>query len=163
MGRLHRIARRRGPRPTFRMTTHCCNQTVDLLRESTQLGLEGIVYFVGLTNGETTVAVSAVMPEAETTPTSFDVSAIELGEIIRTASLSGLQVVGQLHTHPTVAYHSGGDLQGMHIRYPGFVSIVVPDYGARLPSLKHAHTLIWTNGGFQEISGSIELIDEFRP
>jgi proteasome lid subunit RPN8/RPN11 len=45
-----------------------------------------------------------------------------------------LQVVAQVHTHPVDAFHSDGDEDGANIRYPGFYSIVLPDYGARLPS-----------------------------
>ena len=62
---------------------------------------------------------------------------------------AGLQVVGQLHTHPGEAHHSAGDLEGMRIRYPGYFSIVVPDYGSQLPSFKHAHILMWTPDGFR--------------
>lgn len=157
------MAWRRRPKLSIRMTTHCRNQTADLLRESAQLGTEGIVYFVGLTDGKATVAMSAVLPEADTSPTSFDVSPKELSKIIRSASLAGLQVVGQLHTHPKSAYHSEGDLLGMRIRHPGYFSIVVPDYGTRLPSLKHSHSLMWTDDGFKEIGRSIKFMDELRP
>ena len=40
-----------------RMTTHCCDQTTKCLQTSVQRGHEGIVYFVGLTNGATTMVL----------------------------------------------------------------------------------------------------------
>ena len=141
------------------MTTHCCDQTTKYLRTSTQRGHEGIVYYVGVTNGTTTVALYAMPPEVDSTSRSVDVSARELGKIIRSASDAGLQVVGQLHTHPAGAYHSDGDLLGMRIRYPGYFSIVVPDYGARLPSFRHSDTVMWTTDGFQEINAAVKLVD----
>ena len=100
------------PRFTVVMTAQCRDQLTEQLRESVQKGYEGIVYFVGLTTGVTTLALSAMSPKVSATPGSVDVSAPELGKISRFASLSGLQVVGQLHTHPRGAHHSDGDLCG---------------------------------------------------
>ena len=154
---------RRTPQPlpsfTVVMTTQCRDQLTEQLRGSVQQGHEGIVYFVGLTTESTTLALSAMIPKVSATPGSVDVSAPELGKVIRFAALSGLQVVGQLHTHPCGAYHSDGDLEGMRIRYPGYCSIVVPNYGAQLPSFQGAHTLMWTGEGFREVEQPIKLFD----
>jgi proteasome lid subunit RPN8/RPN11 len=57
-----------------------------------------------------------------------------------------LQVVGQIHSHPQDAYHSDGDVEGARIRYPGYVSIVLPNYGGLLPSLRGAAVYIWSSG-----------------
>ena len=160
---LRQRPRRSRSRFTVRMTTHCCDQTTEFLRESAQRRHEGIVYFVGLTNGTTATALYAMLPETDSTPRSVDVSARELGKIIRSASEVGLQVVGQLHTHPRAAYHSDGDEVGMRIRYPGYFSIVVPDYGTRLPSFRQSHTLMWTTDGFQEIDTPVKLVDVLGP
>ena len=108
------------------MTAQCRDQLTEQLLRSVRKGHEGIVYFIGLTTGCTTLALSASAPEVAATPGSVDVSAAELGKVIRFANMSELQVVGQLHTHPGGAYHSDGDLAGMRIRYPGYCSIVVP-------------------------------------
>ena len=47
----------------------------------------------------------------------------------------------------------------MKIRHPGYFSIVVPDYGAELPSFGDAHILMWTPEGFQEVKKPITLFD----
>lgn len=161
-----RLTRRlRRPRPPLRplvvvMTARCRDVVAAALHTSLKAGHEGVVYFLGLTTGTTALAVSAVIPDATTTPGSFDVDKPELGKIIRAASLAGLQVVGQIHTHPRHAYHSAGDIEGMRIRYPGYFSIVVPDYGAHLPSLKQSHALMWTNDGFRETDGPVRVFEE---
>ena len=149
------------PLPSFTvvMTTQCRDQLTEQLRGSVQQGHEGMVYFVGLTTESTTLALSAMIPKVSATPGSVDVSPLELGKVIRFAALSGLQVVGQLHTHPCGAYHSDGDLAGMRIRYPGYCSIVVPNYGAQLPSFQDAHTLMWTPKGFREVEEPISFFD----
>ncbi len=141
------------------MTTQCRDQLTKKLRGSVRRGHEGIVYFVGLTTGSTSLALSAMAPKADATAGSVDVSAFELGKVIRYAAIAELQVVGQLHTHPCGAYHSEGDLAGMKIRYPGYFSIVVPNYGAELPSLGDAHTLMWTAEGFLEVEKPITFFD----
>lgn len=149
------------PRLAAVMTTQCRDQLTEELRRSLRRGHEGMVYFVGLTTGKMTLAVSAVLPEAVTTHGSVDVGAAEIGKIVRGAASAGLQVVGQLHTHPGDAYHSDGDLAGMRIRYPGYVSLVVPEHGARLPSLDQAHVLMWTADGFRELE-TVGLYDGSR-
>ena len=141
------------------MTTQCRDQISEQLRGSVRRGHEGIVYFVGLTTGSTTLALSAMAPEADATAGSVDVSAVELGKVIRFAAMSELQVAGQLHTHPCGAHHSDGDLTEMKIRHPGYFSIVVPNYGAQLPSFKDTHTLMWTAKGFREIEKPITFFD----
>ena len=144
------------------MTTQCRNQITEKLRGSVRRGHEGMVYFVGLTTGSTSLALSAMAPEADATSGSVDVSAVELGKVIRLAAMAELQVVGQLHTHPRGAYHSDGDLAGMKIRHPGYFSIVVPRYGAELPSFRDAHTLMWTPEGFREVEKPIAFFDGLR-
>ena len=99
-GRARRSPRSPRRRLTVVLSTQCLDQLALLLRDSLERGHEGIVYFVGLTTGTTTLALSAMRPQAAATPESVDVAALELGKIIREAALAGLQVVGQLHTHP---------------------------------------------------------------
>jgi proteasome lid subunit RPN8/RPN11 len=99
---------------------------------------EGIVYLLGQTDGFTSVVVSVFRPNARTTKGSFRVEVTAMRHVVEAASANGLQVVGQLHTHPGHAFHSDGDEEGAHIRFNGFVSIVLPDYGTRLPGFDGA-------------------------
>ena len=147
------------PRFTVVITTQCRQQLTEQLRGSARRGHEGIVYLVGLTTGSTTLALSAMAPETAATAGSVDVSVVELGKVIRFAATSELQVVGQLHTHPCCPYHSDGDFEGMRIRYPGYCSIVIPNYGAQLPSFKDVHTLMWTPEGFRGIERPITFFN----
>ncbi|HNP37743.1 MAG TPA: Mov34/MPN/PAD-1 family protein [Woeseiaceae bacterium] len=114
---------------------------------------EGIAYLLGQTDGTTTIVVAAIRPEATTTRGSFSVSAVAMAQVVRTATKAGLQVVGQVHTHPGEAYHSDGDVEGARIVYRGFVSIVLPDYGRWLPALDGAACYIFRgDAGFVEIA-----------
>ena len=149
------------PSPTLAvvLTTQCSGRLVEQLSWEIHRGHEGVIYFIGLTTGTTTVALAGVLPQVISTPGSFDVPAAEMRKIVRAATESGLQLVGQLHTHPGEAYHSDGDLAGMTNRYPGYFSIVVPEYGVYLPSFQQAHTLMWTSSGFQEVEIPIKLFN----
>jgi proteasome lid subunit RPN8/RPN11 len=118
-------------------------------------GHEGIAYLLGQSDGTTTVAVAAIRPEATTTRGSFAVGSPAVAKVVRAAVEAGLQLVGQVHTHPGEAYHSDGDIDGARIAYTGFVSIVVPDYGRNLPSLDGAVAyMVRGNIGFVPIDAS---------
>src|SRR5437764_899322 len=116
-----------------------------LMTRSCQLGIdrcldqwrswkhEGICFLFGNTDGKTATCILAVRPNAQTTPGSFHVSASEMAKLVSIATDLRLQIVGQVHTHPMKAAHSDGDEDGANIRFEGFISIVVPNYGAALP------------------------------
>ena len=143
------------------MTAQCRDRLAEQLRCNTQRGHEGIIYFLGLTTGTTSLALLAIRPRSTTTPGSVDVTAIDIGRVVGLAAETELQVVGQLHTHPGrgPALHSRGDLHGMRIRHPGYFSIVVPEYGADLPSFEDSDTLIWSPEGFRRVNRPIKILE----
>ena len=141
---------RRAMSPRVVLTDGCLDAVARGLSATSERGHEGIVYLVGLVNIQATLAVTAYAPQSQTTIGSVEVAALDMAAVVRRASNAGLQVVGQVHTHPEAAYHSRGDLAGMRIRYPGYVSLVLPHYGRLLPSLGDAHVLIWDGARFFE-------------
>lgn len=125
------------------LTQACLAGVQDCLKPEIRKSHEGIVYLLGQTNGATTLTVSAVRPEAITTLGSFSVSSLAMARVVRIAANFSLQVVGQLHTHPRKAYHSDGDNEGARIRYTGYISVVLPDYGRHLPDLAGSATYMF--------------------
>ncbi len=113
---------------------------------------EGVSYLLGRALDETTLVVSAIRPDAETTSGSFSVGISAMAKVVRACSKHGLHVVGQVHTHPNGAYHSIGDIEGARIAYRGYVSIVLPDYGRLLPSLERSATYIFEQEEFCQLS-----------
>jgi proteasome lid subunit RPN8/RPN11 len=120
------------------MASSCVSALRPSLRAEIERGHEGIVYLLGQTDGAISVALSVYRPTANTTRGSFHVDAAAMQQVVEAANAHGLQVVGQLHTHPGEAFHSEGDIAGALIRFGGFVSIVLPDFGRHLPDLKGA-------------------------
>lgn len=124
--------------PKVLLTQNCVDAIRVGLDPEMRKGHEGIVYLLGRTDGAMALAVTAFKPEALTSPGSFSVDARAMAGCVGTAGRYELQVVGQLHSHPGEAYHSDGDVEGTRIRYLGYVSIVIPDYGRLLPSFQGA-------------------------
>lgn len=160
--RLFRIFRRKPayrpgppPPPRFVLTESCVEALYACMEPEIRGSHEGVAYVLGQTDGTVTLAVAAVRPEARTTRGSFSVSAPAMAKVVRAATKAGLQVVGQVHTHPGKAYHSDGDVEGARIVYRGFVSVVLPDYGRGLPALDGAAVYV-----FRRESGFVELTAE---
>lgn len=139
------------PAPRLIVTEASLHAMRECVATEIALHHEGITYLLGQTNGTTTIVIGAIRPNANTTRGSFEVSSVAMARVVRTAASAGLDVVGQLHTHPTHAYHSEGDEEGARIAYNGYVSIVVPDYGHHLPSLAGAAIYFYRNRSFTQL------------
>jgi proteasome lid subunit RPN8/RPN11 len=130
--------------PKVLLTQNCLDAIRVALDPEMRKGHEGIVYLLGRTDGDTALAVTVFKPEAVTSLGSFSVDARAMAACVGAAGRYELQIVGQLHSHPGEAYHSDGDVEGARIRYPGYVSIVLPNYGRLLPSIQGAAVYIWS-------------------
>jgi proteasome lid subunit RPN8/RPN11 len=135
------------------VTADALNDLMAALMPSQRLRHEGIAYLLGRTDGAVTLAVAVFAPEAQTTAGSFHVPTGAMASCVRAATRFELQVVAQVHTHPGQAYHSDGDVEGAKIRYPGYASLVLPEYGGHLPSLAGAAAYLWQKPyGWMELS-----------
>ena len=132
--------------PQFVLAAECLTGLAACFEHTAAQEHEGIAYLLGRADTEVTLAVAAIRPEARTTRGSFEVGSAAMARVVRTASDCGLQVVGQVHSHPGDAFHSDGDVAGARIRYYGYVSIVVPEYGRRLPDLCGAACYVFVDG-----------------
>jgi proteasome lid subunit RPN8/RPN11 len=137
------------------LTSTCLKMVRDAIAQELDNREEGISYLIGLTDAVTTLAIFAMKPRALTTWGSFSVDQNAMAKIVRKACDYGLQVVGQVHTHPGEAFHSDGDEQGARIRYSGYASIVIPEYGRWLPELDGVATYMYlAKRGFIRIAPS---------
>ncbi|WP_186002863.1 Mov34/MPN/PAD-1 family protein [Mycobacterium sp. KBS0706] len=137
------------------VTADALDDLMAALVRSQQQRHEGIAYLLGRTDGAVTLAIAVFEPHARTTAGSFHVPPRAMISCMQTAAQFELQVVAQVHTHPSQAYHSDGDIEGAKIRYPGYASLVLPEYGRHLPSLAGAAAYLW-----QKPHGWIDLSDD---
>jgi proteasome lid subunit RPN8/RPN11 len=142
------------PQPPKLIITHeCLDGLADGLRPSLERRHEGVAYLLGRTDGTVTLATTVFVPAARTTAGSFFVEPRSMAACMQAAAAHELQVVAQVHTHPGGAYHSDGDVEGAKIRYAGYASVVLPNYGERLPRLDGAAAYLWTAAGrWQQLS-----------
>lgn len=164
---LNRVLGRRQPKSVLitpqpaklLMTADAVRGLMVALARSQQQRHEGIAYLLGRTDGVVTLAVSVFAPEALTTAGSFDVTPRAMVACMQVAGRFELQVVAQVHTHPGEAYHSDGDVEGAKIRYPGYASLVLPEYGRHLPSLAGSAAFVWRKPqGWSELSNDDVVI-----
>ena len=141
--KLHSRATVQPVRPKLVLTVSCLDALQTCLSPKMKKRHEGIAYLLGRTDGFVTLAVSAYRPDAKTTPGSFWVGPKAMAVGVRAAARHSLQVVAQVHTHPGAAYHSEGDIEGARIRYAGYASVVLPEYGRHLPKLDGAAGFIF--------------------
>jgi len=134
------------PPPRLVVSQACIDALAACLAPEIVGGQEGIVYLLGQSDGTTTVALAAIRPAAQVTRGSFMVGAPAMAKVVRAAVDRGLQVVGQVHTHPGDAFHSDGDDDGARIAFTGYVSVVLPDYGRHLPALTRAAAFFFQGG-----------------
>lgn len=119
---------------------------------------EGIVYWAGVTVDELSAkfVTTCIVPDAETTSGSFNVSPKADAQVVQTIHENNLNGIGHVHSHPgDWTSHSPGDDNSAGLVFDGYYSIVVPNYAAdgMLPFTRCGiHR--YENGGFQELSDS---------
>lgn len=109
-------------------------QTLRPLQHAGRQGHEAFVLWGGVAQGEGVFAFrSAYVPRQTATRSSRGllvvVDGAELFRVNREFYRHGLTLAGQIHSHPTDAYHSNTDDAYPLITLKGGVSGVVPDFG----------------------------------
>jgi hypothetical protein len=110
--------------------------TVHALRAAGLRGQEAFVVWTGVVEDDTTVRFTrCVVPEQtpHTTPDGLlvTVGAGPLNAINRECHRLGELMAGQVHTHPTDAYHSQTDDHFPLVTLLGALSVVIPDFASR--------------------------------
>lgn len=110
------------------------DQTLEPLQEAGREGYEAFVLWGGrLTDERTLVFESAYFPEQTTSRTKDGLLVVVEGDALfrvnRAFYQQGLILAGQVHSHPTGAYHSDTDDAYPLMTLVGGLSGVVPDFG----------------------------------
>lgn len=107
--------------------------TLQVLREFGEQGCEGLVLWIGEIHSDTARVHKIVVPDQ--TPlkseqgVGYFVEAETLFNLNRNLSEAGLQLIAQVHSHPTEAYHSDADDRYAIVTANGGLSLVVPNFG----------------------------------
>lgn len=138
-------------------------------RKTGAQGYERLALFAGMKTGETFTVTHAIYPEQYLTRgpkgLSFHVEGEELERIGDWLFEQKRSLIGQIHSHPTEAYHSEADDEMAIITKYGGISIVVPNFGNSDHLLQGCafYRLMpqkgWTVLSSEEISKLIKIID----
>ena len=93
-------------------------------------GHEGIVFWAGRELGNCQVFTTVIIPEADHSYARVVLNERAVGASSRAARKHSLQVLCQVHSHPsTIVHHSDGDDDLITMPYEGMLSIVVASHG----------------------------------
>lgn len=119
--------------PRLLISEEVCSETCRGLRSHSppHEEHEGIVYWAGWSfpNESAKAALSVVVPDATTTPGSYDVSPVANAAVINAIHDQDLELVATVHSHPGErTSHSELDSEAAQLPHEGYFSIIVPNY-----------------------------------
>lgn len=79
--------------------------------------------------GDRCVVTTCVRPEQVNTPGSYSISADSMRAVRRQLRPHALLLLVQIHTHPEMAYFSGGDAEHALNKQVGALNLVAPNFG----------------------------------
>lgn len=147
--------------PGLLVTEEVCRETRRGLRSHSPPpeDHEGVVYWAGrsLPDESARAALTVVVPEATTTPGSYDISPVANAAVIDTIHDYGLELVATVHSHPGErTSHSELDSEAAQLPHEGYFSIVVPDYAADgIRPYTDCGVHMYHDGDFVELDDSI--------
>ena len=124
---------------TFRIPREVLTDTLTVLRDAGRQGHEAFAIWGGIiSDDQTAVTFGTVMAPAQTARKTRDgllvtVDGDALFTVNRTLYGRGEILAGQVHSHPTDAYHSSTDDHYPLVTLTGALSIVVPDFAVHAP------------------------------
>jgi len=118
---------------TFVLPRSLLESSLDVLADIGRRRAEGFVVWGGVREGETRFRFEAGLVPEQTAHTTEDGLLVTVhGDALHKINVklndNGLMLAGQIHSHPTDAYHSTTDDQLPLVTVLGGLSVVVPDF-----------------------------------
>jgi hypothetical protein len=116
----------------LRVPTQVLKKGYEFMRSAGRARLEGIVLWAGKQQGDVFTVSELIVPKQRGVRTPDGLCAIvdadELARLNMFLYRNSLELVAQVHSHPTAAYHSEMDDQNAIATTIGSFSIVVPNF-----------------------------------
>lgn len=130
-------------------------ETEEHLKLSARGQTEIVVLWSGVVRGSTITVTHVWLPRQFVDIGFFAIPGDELFALNKQIYELGERLVAQVHTHPTLAFHSEADSEYAVTSMEGGLSIVVPDFGlANLRSAKDCAYFIFDSGSWRKLSQS---------
>lgn len=124
----------------FRIPRSLLTETIEVLVDAGTAGQEAFVVWGGTVSddGTSLTFTSALTPEQDAfqTPDGLlvTVDGPSLFEVNRALYARGELLAGQVHSHPTTAFHSSTDDHYPLVTLAGALSVVIPDFARHAPA-----------------------------
>ena len=144
----------------FHLPRHIIDETFDHFRRCGAGQLECQILWIGPWS-EPSRITQAIHPRHRAHAGGFDLDDAWLSEFWLRLASERLGIRIQVHTHPTIAFHSRIDDEFPVIHTPGFLSLVIPDFALGPVGFEAAYlTEIQPDGSWREVSISERLVLE---
>ncbi|HUE60676.1 MAG TPA: hypothetical protein VMO88_13940 [Acidimicrobiales bacterium] len=100
-----------------------------VMRQAGVHGDEGFAVWAGTLSGGDAHMATLVIPRRSGRPTHGEVSADTTANVLRALDERDLVPIMQLHSHPHQAFLSDEDAIRPLVAVPGFISVVIPNFG----------------------------------
>lgn len=105
------------------------DKTFEFLQNLGKQELEAHALWIGKEENEIFKIKDVIIPKQENGVIEFEVESEEVHRINVMTNKKGLQLIAQIHTHPSIAFHSDTDDEGAILYLPDSLSIVIPNFG----------------------------------
>lgn len=140
----------------LRLSQELFAETFHCLRSCGAGRRECVAYWLGPLDAEGEVT-EVVHPRHLATVGSYDVDGAWVNALWLRLAHEKLQLLAQVHTHPSRAYHSGRDDAMGAIQTVGFRSLVIPDFALGPVALDGAHLARRDDDGEWQIVSTEEI------
>jgi hypothetical protein len=106
-------------------------ETLVHLQQAGRVGVECIVLWLGVWEGDDVRVVSVYRPKQAACRDQFLISPEEMASIMELLRERRWMIAAQVHSHPLEAFHSIADDEGAIVRHQEALSFVVPWFAAK--------------------------------
>ena len=119
---------------------------------------EGVAYWAGITDEalDAKVVRAVIVPEATTSPGSYDVSPVANAAVVEAVHEHDLELLATVHSHPgSRTSHSDRDDEESQLPHEGYYSVVVPNYASEgVRPFTECGVHVYRDGQFKELDAA---------
>jgi hypothetical protein len=128
------------------------DRTSEYLQISSRERIEVVVFWSGFIRGQTRRMSRVWLPRQYSGSGLFMVPGKELFALNKEIYELGERLLAQVHTHPSLAFHSSTDSEFAVTDMEGGLSVVVPEFGrVRVDSIEECAFFVFERGSWREL------------
>ena len=150
-----------GPGAQFYIPKAIWEQTLVTIRRYGLNNSEGFVFWGGGIGASGEAYITTVyLPNHPPQGSRAHPAPNAMRQLVRSLHSADQKLLAQVHSHPGEAYHSYGDDQNAASYHPGYISIVIPDFGKGVTTLRQCEIYEFDGRTISRIHNS-DVLDRF--